>query len=198
MKVPFDYDLVKNDIIKASSGVFMKYGFTKVSMQDISKASGKGRSTLYYYFKSKAELLDALAFEVISEMVNKSGQTFSPAIGFVENIESYYKAKLKILKKLLKQYSLLMEDIKEDPTLAIIKKSKLCFNEEVEIISRIIQSAADRNEISSLTSEDLKFLSQTLVTAFRSFELEMFLYGGMENFESKLNWLAQILYKGLK
>ncbi|SDF50072.1 transcriptional regulator, TetR family [Mucilaginibacter pineti] len=198
MKVPFDYDLVKNDIIKASSGVFMKYGFTKVSMQDISKASGKGRSTLYYYFKSKAELLDALAFEVISEMVNKSGQTFSPTVGFVENIESYYKAKLKILKKLLKQYSLLMEDLKEDATLAIIKKSKLCFNEEAEIISRIIQSAADRNEISSLTRADLKFLSQTLVTAFRSFELEMFLYGGMENFESKLNWLAQILYKGLK
>lgn len=192
-----DYDKVKGDIVKAAGQVFQKYGFIRVSMQDISKASGKGRSTLYYYFKNKNEVLDAFAAEIFLEMLSNSQKLLNAKNGFVDNMEVYYKTKLINLKKILKQYDKVFEDVKDDPILCV-QKSKLFFKEEIDDIGTIISWAIEKGELASIATDDVKFLSETLVTAFRSFEMEMVLYGGLENFENKLNWLAQILYKGLK
>ncbi|MGI4022902.1 MAG: TetR/AcrR family transcriptional regulator [Janthinobacterium lividum] len=197
MKHPLEYDQVKSDIIKASGDVFTKYGFAKVSMQDISKASGKGRTTLYYYFKNKGEVLEAFAGKEFIEMLNKSQIELNDKEEFAQNIQHYYQTKLQVYKKLLHQYSKVIEDIKAEPSF-FIQKNKLFFKEEVAVISKIIEWAVNNAEIALIPTANIKFLAETLVTAFRSFEQEMILFGGLENFESKLNWLTEILYKGLK
>ncbi len=192
-----EYNMVKGDIVKAAGQVFRKYGFARVSMQDISLACSKGRSTLYHYFKNKDEVLDAFAAQLILDMLKKSQKMLDADKGFIHNMEAYYKTKLTSLKTILKQYDKVFEDVKND-SIICIQKSKLFFKEEAADIGMIIDWAIDKKELASLTTEDHKFLSETLVTAFRSFEMEMFLYGGLEKFEDKLNWLTQILYKGLK
>lgn len=196
MSHPPDYEKIKNEIIKASDDVFMKFGLDKVSMNEISKASGKGRTTLYYYFKNKNEVLEAFAAEKFSELLNKSQKDISPHQSFIQNIEAYYKTKLGLFRKILKQYSTLVEDIKADPAIWI-QKSRLFFKEETDIVGKILEWAIERKEITSLTIGEIKFFAALLVTAFRSFEQEILLFGGLEDFESKLNWLTQILFKGL-
>jgi AcrR family transcriptional regulator len=196
VKQPLDYLKVKEEIIRASGRVFKKFGFAKVSMQDISKESGKGRSTLYYYFKNKGEVLDAFVEEKFKEVLSLSQKTLSPELGFISNMETYYRAKIAELKKTMHEYNTLMEDIKSEPGLAL-KTGRLFFKDEVEIVARILDWAIARDEIKHLNAEDSKFLSETLVTAFRSFEMEMMIYGGLENFGNKLNWMTQVLYKGL-
>lgn len=192
-----DYDRVKSEIIKASSEVFLKYGFAKVSMLSISQASGKGRSTLYYYFKNKNEVLEAFAAVKFEKLLDQSQKHLSADAGFIHNMETYYKTKLQHFRKLLDQYSLLIEDMKAQPSL-FITKSKLFFKEESDVIRKIILWANQRGEIAPLEEENIDFLASTLVTTFRSFEQDILLFGGLENFESKITWMTQILYKGLK
>ncbi len=196
MKQPVDYLKVKAEIIKASGEVFKKFGFVKVSMQDISKESGKGRSTLYYYFKNKGEVLDAFVEEKCSEVLNSSQEMLSASADFSWNMETYYRTKILALKKILLEYSTLMEDIKSEPLVAL-QRGRLFFKEEVGVVDKILKWAIAKKEIRALNAEDVKFLSEALVTAFRSFEMEMVVYGGLENFENKLNWMTQVLYKGL-
>lgn len=197
MKRLLEHNHIKSDIIKASGEVFMKYGFTRVSMQDISKACGKGRSTLYYYFNNKLEVLEAFGAEEFNNILNDSQKMLYPEKGFAFNIESYYKTKLQVYKIRLLEYSALVEDIKADPAI-FIKKNKLFFKEESAIIKKIIGWAIAQKELQAMPEDDLNFLADLLVTAFRSFEQEMILFGGMDNFESKIKWLTEILYKGLK
>jgi AcrR family transcriptional regulator len=47
---------IKAEIKEAARHLFMKYGFFKTTMEDIAKAVKKGKSTLYYYYKSKDEV----------------------------------------------------------------------------------------------------------------------------------------------
>jgi TetR/AcrR family transcriptional regulator, ethionamide resistance regulator len=44
------------------------YSYTDVSIDEISAASGVARSTLYYYFKDKGEILLAIGAEAIAEI----------------------------------------------------------------------------------------------------------------------------------
>ena len=46
----------KELILSAAKKLFSRFGLEKTTMEDIAKAAGKGKSSLYYYFKSKEEV----------------------------------------------------------------------------------------------------------------------------------------------
>ena len=55
-------------IVKAAKLVFLKKGYTKTSMRDISKGCGIGLSNIYNYFKSKDELFRHIVAPLIAEL----------------------------------------------------------------------------------------------------------------------------------
>jgi len=46
----------KKRILSAATNLFSRFGLEKTTMEDIARAAGKGKSSLYYYFKSKEEV----------------------------------------------------------------------------------------------------------------------------------------------
>lgn len=58
----------QEDIMEAAKKVFLKKGFVKTSMRDISKGAGIGVSNIYNYFKSKDELFRHIVTPLITEM----------------------------------------------------------------------------------------------------------------------------------
>lgn len=46
----------KELILSAAKNLFSRFGLEKTTMEEIAKAAGKGKSSLYYYFKSKEEV----------------------------------------------------------------------------------------------------------------------------------------------
>jgi AcrR family transcriptional regulator len=54
---PSKYDQKLVHVLKTSAGVFADKGYHSTSMRDISRATKMSLSGLYYYFKSKEELL---------------------------------------------------------------------------------------------------------------------------------------------
>jgi AcrR family transcriptional regulator len=57
-------DLVANEIYEQATRLFAERGFAGTSLQDIAEAVGLTRPALYYYVKSKDELLAKLVTEV--------------------------------------------------------------------------------------------------------------------------------------
>ena len=61
--------------------LFARLGFDKVSLQDISKATGVPRTALYRYYRSKREIFDAAISGVLSELranINKAIEKPAP------------------------------------------------------------------------------------------------------------------------
>ena len=50
----------KARIIREATMLFSRFGLEKTTMEDIAKAARKGKSTLYYYFKSKEDVFAAV------------------------------------------------------------------------------------------------------------------------------------------
>jgi hypothetical protein len=65
------------------------------------------------------------------------------------------------------------------------------------IIGTIIGWAIENDEIKPLEDEDRSFLAETIHIAFKSFEIDILLFGRFPQYAEKLSWLAQILHKGL-
>ncbi|MFW6389223.1 MAG: TetR/AcrR family transcriptional regulator, partial [Marinilabiliaceae bacterium] len=53
-------DTVRIAILKSARELFAKFGYRKTTMEDIAQALRKGKSSLYYYFKNKEEIFQAV------------------------------------------------------------------------------------------------------------------------------------------
>lgn len=60
MRVVKDADTRRNEILDRAEELFLAKGFDQTSTNDILDAVGIARGTLYYHFRSKEEVMDAL------------------------------------------------------------------------------------------------------------------------------------------
>lgn len=55
----------KTEILNASEALFNVKGYEKTTINDILQQMGIAKGTLYYYYKSKEEILDAIAMRIV-------------------------------------------------------------------------------------------------------------------------------------
>lgn len=60
----------EDDIIRAAEKVFFSQGYSNSKMEDIAKAAGYSKVTVYSYFGSKENLYMALAHKAMQRMIN--------------------------------------------------------------------------------------------------------------------------------
>lgn len=58
----------RKNISKAAEALFMEKGISNTSMNDIAKAAGYSKATLYVYFKNKEELIAVLVLESMKKL----------------------------------------------------------------------------------------------------------------------------------
>ena len=58
----------RKNISMAAEQLFMKNGIENTSMNDIAKASGYSKATLYVYFKNKEQLVGVLVLESMQKL----------------------------------------------------------------------------------------------------------------------------------
>jgi AcrR family transcriptional regulator len=71
------YDKKLNDVLSASSALFARKGFERATIRDVSQATGMSLAGLYYYFKSKEELLFLIQFRTFDSICERLREIIS-------------------------------------------------------------------------------------------------------------------------
>lgn len=74
MRVVKEAAVRRNEILDAAEQLFVTKGFDGTSTGDILEQVGIARGTLYYHFKSKEEILDAMIVRLTETLLKKAGQ----------------------------------------------------------------------------------------------------------------------------
>lgn len=72
MRVVKEAEERKNEILDVAERLFGTKGFDNTSTNDILNEIGIARGTLYYHFKSKEEILDAMTARITDQLIEKS------------------------------------------------------------------------------------------------------------------------------
>lgn len=192
-----EQDLTKIEIIEASREVFKKFGYIKVSMEDIAKAANKSRSTLYNHFKNKKELFEAFVIRSFDALLKEAESRVDINASFEENLDAYYESRARSLFNLLGDYTSIIEDIKVH---ADFSHRFTCDRTEKEsrIMAKMLRIALRKKEIANICESDLLFLSNLMVSVMRNFEEEIILNNKFDEIFERRAWLVSILAKGLK
>ena len=101
---------VRLQIVVVARRIFTRYGFRKATMEEIASTSQMGKSSIYYYFKSKEEIFRAVVeFEarMLKERLSRIiGKNNSPP----ERLKAYILFRLHHVRTLENFYAALNEE----------------------------------------------------------------------------------------
>lgn len=104
-------DANRTAILDASRDLFARFGYKKTTMEDIAMALRKGKSSLYYYFKNKEEIFQAV-IELESELLYSQLQGVVKAGGDAsEKLRNYVTVRMETIGQLENYQKVLKEDL---------------------------------------------------------------------------------------
>ncbi|MBI1260694.1 MAG: TetR family transcriptional regulator [Rhizobiales bacterium] len=81
-------------IISAALDLFRHYGYRRTAMEDIARAAGVAKGTLYLYFRSKEDLFAALVHSLASQIKTNIDEAKALDLPLDEKLVAIFDAKL--------------------------------------------------------------------------------------------------------
>ncbi len=173
MMTPKDEE-VKTAIIEAAARVFKKWGLNKTTMEDIAQDAGKGKSTLYYYFKSKEELFEILASREIALVLQRAKESIENIGSARQRLRRFVATTLIELKKTAGIYPIIKGELRGNRVL-IDKIGKYIDDEEEKLILDILEQGRKSKEFHFLNDDNIKKAAVVIVGIMRGMALYLFL-----------------------
>ena len=77
MRIVKEAEERKNEILDVAERLFVSKGFDNTSTNDILNEIGIARGTLYYHFKSKTDILDAMIERMTRQLIEKASEIYN-------------------------------------------------------------------------------------------------------------------------
>mgnify|MGYP002410589093 FL=1 len=187
-------DEMRDSIVKAATQVFTRFGFKKTSMDDIARSIRMGKSSIYYYFKSKEEIFQAVVDSEADMLRIKVNKILEGSDDSMSKLRAYVKLRMDLIKQL----SNYMEILKNDDlmNLALTEKIRKKYDdEEVTIIRRILEEGNDKG---LFKVKDLNLSSLAIVTAMKGLEVPLVTASmGIESLNMIIDDMLDILFFGI-
>lgn len=185
-------DKTREQLLETSSQVFSKYGYKKTTMDDIAEAVKKGKSSIYYYFKSKEEIFEAVVYK---EAVNFR-KAIIDAVDMRELPGDKLKAYITTRMNILKKYPNLHRTLKNEKLahLKFVKRLNSIYDkEEIRLFRRILNEGSNKGYFQIL---DTEIASVAIVMAIKGIE-NLLLSKETKDYNNRIDDMINIIFYGI-
>jgi AcrR family transcriptional regulator len=185
---------MRENIVRVATEVFSRFGFKKTSMEDIARALRMGKSSIYYYFKGKEEIFQAVVDKEANLLRVKVKEILDSSLEAKEKLRSYVKLRMDVIKHL----SNYMEILKNDDlmNLELTEKFRKKYDdEEITIVRQILEEG---NKKGTFIIKDLNLSALAIVTAMKGLEIPLVTSTmGVESLNMVIDDMLDILFYGI-
>ncbi len=184
----------KHQLIIAAGQIFYQYGFKKTTMDDIAFAAGKGKSSLYYYFKNKEEVFEAVVDYEAEHLKDEIISSTKELKNAVDQLRLYIQIRMKRFVNRGNLYTALTDDFLM--TFNFIEKIRNKHQEwELDMLHQIISNGIKSKEFKPI---NIEFISNALLIAMIGFERPLLQKTESEKeFEHKINEVINMMFYGI-
>lgn len=147
----------EESILKSAKKLFSKYGFKKVSMDEIAKDAGVTKKTVYSYFSSKEELLNTIINEELTKTRSEIESLQNVHEDFFESIHQEIYRLLKIRRKNT-FFKIIIEESEILKNESLKKSLNMVEKNIMEYIKERLQYAVNEGYIEILDIDIMTFL----------------------------------------
>ncbi|MGD9679074.1 MAG: TetR/AcrR family transcriptional regulator [Vulcanibacillus sp.] len=188
---------IREEALLAAQKLFQQFGLHKTTMEDIAKVMGKGKSTLYYYYKSKEEIFNDVVMREIDEVFNKTRSEIEKVTSAEEKLKTYFSVSIRTIKRKVILYKIIQGEVFEklSPVDLLIKKFNM---REIQSVKEILLLGIKNKEFPAFFEVDSDLLAYSAVSAIRSLTIDLAIEDKFPNWDERLNILINLIISGLK
>ncbi len=185
---------VKEKIVSVAQRIFQRYGFRKTTMDEIAHEARKGKSSLYYYFKSKEEVFQAVVEKEAALLRSEINQNVGKCNSAVEKLQVYITTRMEGFRNWGNFYVALKDDYLSN--LDFIEKIREKYDKnEIDSIKQIIHEGIENKEFKNMNAD---LTAKTIVIAMKGLEIPLLsadIAGG--NLRKEISDMLEILFHGI-
>jgi AcrR family transcriptional regulator len=185
-------------ILDAALELFGRYGFRRTSIDDIARAAGVAKGTVYLYVENKEALFRTLSHSVLDGVLASARTAAAAKGGVAERLTAILDAKFGFFHALLHRSPHASELL--DST------SRLCADvfadgdaEYLRIVTKVVSDAARRGELAprrhELTAEDV---ARMLLASAHGIDADPARTLSNEEHRTRLGALVRVIVDGLR
>ncbi len=187
----------RDAILDATDRLLARYGYKKMTIDDLAQEVGIGKGSIYLHFSSKEEI----ALSHIDRIIEKLKQNLKAIASKPFSVDKRLREMLveRVLYRFdsVQHYSQGLNDMLAYLRPKLLERRKRHFEEEARIFAAVI---AEGQAASALSEGDPFDLAQTLVTATNSllpYSLSAFELGDKADVTVRVKKTANLLIRGL-
>lgn len=136
----------RGEILEAAGRLLAHYGFNKTTMDDVGRAVGLNKASLYYYFSNKEALVAAVISKeaglYLAELQGGADRT----TGCAERVTCYIRERFRVFQMVFNLHKLSLQDFRQ--TLPSLRKEYVqCMAEERAFLRAILDEGVEKREI---------------------------------------------------
>ena len=189
-----DKDEYRTKIILTASRIFSRYGFRKTTMEEISKALKKGKSSIYYYFRSKEDIFEAVVlFEanlLRTQLTTAIKEVESPP----EKLRNYIFVRMRAFEKLSNYYNAVFD--KNLDHYEFIEKIRARYDREELAILRLLVYVGKSRGVFEI--EDSEYTAMAIQTMLKGLEVPLFWHKREIDINNRLDAILHLIFYGIK
>jgi AcrR family transcriptional regulator len=190
-------DDIRDLILDAVDILLAKYGYKKMTMEDVARQVGIGKGTIYLHFLGKEELvlahIDRIAERVVTGLLEIARSPGPPE----ERL-----SRMLVLRVLLRfdsvlHYSENLNDLLSSVRTALLARREVHFASEAKVFEEVLEEGA---RFGALDCHDPETTSRTLIQSTNSllpFNLSARELGHRDELEEKVTHIAELVVAGL-
>lgn len=188
---------IRDLILNAVDGLLARFGYRKMTMEDVARQVGIGKGTIYLHFPSKEELVLAHIDRIAETVVRKIGEI--AASGEPVDRRLRRMLVLRVLHRFdsVAHYSQSLGDLLSSVRASLIVRRQAWFEKEAAVFEGVLREGA---RLGILDCPDPRAASFVLIQCTNSllpFSLTPRELGRRDELESEVGRIADLVIKGL-
>jgi len=188
-----DKEEYRRRIILTASRIFSHYGFRKTTMDEISRALKKGKSSIYYYFSSKEEIFEAVVLYEANQLRKQLTTAIKEVESPQEKLRNYIYVRMKAFAKLSNYYNAVFD--KNLDHYEFIEKIRSRYDREELAMLRLLVYVGNTRGVFRV--DDSEYTAMAIQTMLKGMEVPLFWRKREMDINDRLEAILNLIFNGI-
>lgn len=188
---------VREAILDATDSLLSRYGYKKMTIDDLAKEVGIGKGSVYLHFTSKEEIVLSHVDRIIEQLKGKLAAISASDAKPEERLRKMLRTRVLHRFESVQHYTQNLNDLLAAIRPRFLARREIYFNEEARIFASVVE---DGQKSGDFSGGDASEIAESMILATNSllpFNLTVQELGSRKDVETKIKRLADLLLQGL-
>jgi AcrR family transcriptional regulator len=189
-------DPIREEILLGARDLFERFGFKKTTMEDIARQIGKSKSALYYYYKTKEEIFEAVILNEIATSQARTAEVIKKEVSAAKKFRVLFTYMLEEVKEKANKFSIFKSDMYENHYMFenIIKKRDSFIE---EMLKDILILGISQQEVKMMNNAEMTLWAKMVNLTLRTICNKIFLEDEFHLYGTQFEFMADLLFNGV-